>query len=223
MNHSLKLFFLILSLLLGASEGVRLWWFSSDRDQEPSATFLKWNPPASAVDRNLAETRGGKVLAYDSGIQVLTQSDQSPISSEVIYLEYEKGNPRTLLDLFLHSPEICLPASGAKFIQEFSPHTIIIADAELKVRHWLFQHPLTRDSLHAFKLIWSHQSEFFKDTHVEKNFINTRLKAAASGQEFPASRMILAVTTGAKNEITAWESFQKETLSLLEIENSSAP
>ncbi|MFT6181682.1 MAG: hypothetical protein ACJA1W_004043 [Akkermansiaceae bacterium] len=215
MSHSLKIFFFILSLLLGASEATRLWWFSRDQGKEQNETFLKWTPPKNALDRKLSETRGGKILSYDSGVQVLIQSEESQISTEIIYLEYEKGNVRALVDLFSHSPELCLPASGAKFIREFDSHTVRFFDRELLIRQWLFQQPISGDYFYAFKVVWSLEPEVFEGALFQKNLRFIRLRAAAAGWELPASRMILAVVTNADNSSEAWKTFKELTIDRL--------
>ena len=215
MRCSLKTFFLSLSLLLGLTELTRIWWFSKEQTKEEKNHFLKWFPPDGAIDRHLSETRGGKALAYDRGFQLQLQRDHGSISTEIIYLEYDQGNDRALVDLFLHSPEICLPASGARFIREFDPHQFQIAGEELLVRQWLFENPVSGEPIHAFKTVWSRQPELFEGAALQKNFTKIRLRVAAARQEFSSSRLLLAVVTGASDEGKAWKVFQEDILTKL--------
>lgn len=208
------LIFLPLALLVGASEVTRVWWYS-EAEATPGTTVV-WIPPAHAIDQNLAETRGGEALAYDAGVQVSLQDPESSAFTELIYLKYEKGNRRTLLDLFLHSPELCLPASGAQLIREFPAHPVRIADRQFQARHWLFTDPITGKPLHAFKLIWSGDVKFVGE-NLYRDMQGVRLSAALGRREFSAASMILALVSGVQDEDEdeAWRTFQEEVLTHL--------
>lgn len=224
MKHSLKIFFLILSLLLGASEATRHWWFSQDQTTEKDAPFLKWNPPENAIDRKFSETAGGQTLSHDDGMKILIEKTGNDLTAELIYLNYKSGNHAALNDLIFHTPENCFPASGARLVKELPLQMTSVSGQKLLIRQWIFESPLFSKKLHVFKVIWSprfifSESDFHQTssaTGVSPTMLRRiRLSAARQGLDSPAIRVILAVVTNTDNSSEAWKAFKKLTIDRL--------
>lgn len=220
MTRKLRWILPALALLVVSAEGFRAWWYA--RGEQPSLDdpAFSWSIPAGAVHRDLTETRGGQSLRYDSGVHVVLEQNV-----DVIYLEYRAGNERTLSDLFMHSPDVCLPRAGARLVEEFPAHPVQVDGADLVVRHWLFRDPLTRQALHVLKLVWMADAEFLaealstrkaRETRLETIFrargLQAALRAQSSGTRGEA-RMILSMVNGARDAEDAWTQFQDEVLS----------
>ncbi|MFC7338122.1 hypothetical protein ACFQY0_13090 [Haloferula chungangensis] len=226
MKTSGKIFFVIACLALAASEGVRLWWFSQDQSDPELRSYLKWTPPPHAVNQHFSETTGADVLNQDEGIQYLIENgDQSP-SVEVLYLDYENGNPHVLADLGSHTPEVCFSASGAKLIEEFPIKELEVKQEKLYIRQWYFGNPLSDKTFYVFKIVWSpgatHYEEVFR--HSESSPVplgsklrRAKLKAAQEGLNSPATRVILAMVRGTEDYELAWDAFKQVTIDRLEV------
>ncbi len=211
--------FILLILLLGASEGFRLWWFQPPPRFGATDTSLIWDIPEGAIDRRFSETRGGKLLNHDKGIQVLLEDKERPVNTEITYLEYKQGNDRILIDLYLHSPEICFPASGIQLVKEPPFRTFTVEDRDLLVRQWLFKHPISGTPLYAFKVVWSSDDHLLRKVLSTGDYKGARIGAAIDRREFSAAKMILAVTAGVLTEKDAWNVFEDKVISCLSIED----
>ncbi|MFT6863294.1 MAG: exosortase [Akkermansiaceae bacterium] len=213
----LRPLFISVILLLGASEGFRLWWFELPTQSAASPSPLIWNVPDEAIDRRFSETRGGKILDYDRGMQVLLEDKKTPVKTEVTYLEYYQGNDRILLDLYLHSPEVCFPASGIQLVKELPFRTFRVAGRDFFVRQWLFKHPVSEEPLYVCKLIWSSDDYLLRQTLYKRNLKMARLRAVMARREFAAARMILAVISGVSTANEAWTTFEEKVISRLSV------
>jgi len=221
MKTHLRPIFLSLILLLGASEGVRLWWYRAPTGPGVERETLRWNVPEDAIDRRFSETRGGKVLGYDTGTQVLLGDKETPVTTEVTYLEYEEGNDRVLTDLYLHSPEVCFPASGIQLVSGLPSRTFVVEGRELLVRQWLFRDPVSGAPLHAFKVIWSSDDHELRQTLYSGDLKKARLRAVLDRRELASAKMILAVIAGVQTSQDSWAVFENRVLSNLSLDRPS--
>ena len=224
MHMSAKIFFVISTLALGATEGLRVWWFSRNQANAESQGFLDWSPPEGAINQNFSSTDGAKLLNQDRGLQYLIEGSEKDLSVEVVYLEYEQGNDRSLADLGSHSPEVCFAATGAKLIKELPIEGQIVKGKEIFIRQWLFENPLSKERFYVFKLVWSpgatHYEEVFKHSGsspvpLESKLRRAKLSAAWQGLDSPATRVILAMVRGAEDYSVAWKTFKEETIDRL--------
>lgn len=218
-RHLRPWLFSLIALLL-ASEGIRAWWFSGGSDRSAAARSLAWRPPRGAIDVGLSNSRASEMLRYDFGQQLRLEDAGGQVTSEVTYLDYEAGNARVLPDLYMHSPEICLPASGVTLVRELPAQTFPVSGQELLVRRWLFQAPRSGEPIYAFKTVWSGDDDFLQGTLYSRDLREARLEAARAGREFAAARMILAVTFGLEDDEEAWVDFQERVLSHLVMEEA---
>lgn len=224
MKIPLKLFFVIASLSLGATEGFRLWWFSQTRTGKDIITNLEWTPPENAIDQNFSEKAGVGILNHDKGLQVVIERPNDNLTVEVIYLDYKSGNRGVLNDLISHTPENCFPNFGARLIQEFKPQTLSVTNQEVLVRQWLFENPRSKADFYVFKIIWSPEFNFLKENFrhgsttllgLDSTLRRIRLSAARQGLDAPATRMILALVRGTSDHSEAWQAFKEATIDRL--------
>ena len=206
-----------LVLLLLLTEGVRIAWFTvgaSRGEGEPVFTLALPSEREPGIQlQDLAETRGGKMLSYDYGglFRIFDHEDER-WRMDVFYREYKAGNGNQLKDLFDHSPEVCLPASGSKLERTF-PHLETLVDGQpVFARHLLFRHPTGVKQFHVFKLIWLAGMEEFSIRGQEVGFRNMRLKAAWFRHSRPPARLILASLSGDLSDQEARALFQREIL-----------
>jgi hypothetical protein len=224
MNISPKIYFVILTLLLGATEGFRHWWFSRVQNKEDVTNMLAWTPPENAVNQNFSQTSGGKILNHDEGLQFLIKGAANDPTVDVIYLDYEKGNKKVLGDLVSHTPEVCFAHSGARQIEEFAFQTLNVAGEEIYVRQWLFENRPSEVKFFVFKIVWSPGETPFKEVFrqglsstlsMNDNHRRARLRAAWQGLGSPATRMILALVKGTEDRPKAWKAFKEATIDRL--------
>jgi hypothetical protein len=222
------LLFAALSAVLAFSEGVRIVWFAwrvPSWEDEP-VLHLSWPPDGSpGFERmDLAATRGGQALDYDHGDLVrLFDPESSAWSMDVYYLEYEAGNGRQLTDLFVHSPEVCLRASGSRLIRTLPRLEALIDGRPVQARHLVFQHAVSRQEYHVFKLVWLGRMRELGFGGEENDFRKVRLKAAAARLARPPARMILASVSGVRTDEEARRRFTEEVLSGCEFQVSLGP
>lgn len=214
---------LFLIALLAGSEGFRLWWFQKTVTESNRESALAWRPPPGAAEIDLSSSRASEVLRYDLGHQFRLEDPARGLLTEVTYLEYEPGNARVLPDLYLHSPEICLPRSGVKLVAEIPPKRFNVPGRELLIRRWIFELPGSGKIIHAFKTIWSGDDHLMQETLYSRDLQEARLQAARDGRQFAGGRMVLAVTIGLEDEEVAWDDFKARTLSQLKLEGESEP
>lgn len=75
--------------------------------------------PIDAKEISIHGTRAEKLLSYDELISWEDSFDQYPsVSMQVYELLYNEGNGRMWFDVYGHSPDICLPKSGAKIVAD---------------------------------------------------------------------------------------------------------
>jgi len=221
MSISPRAFFVIVTLLLGATEGFRHWWFSRAQSEEDISNMLAWTPPENAINQNFSQTSGGEILNHDEGLQFLIEGAENDPTVNVIYLDYKKGNKKVLGDLVSHTPEVCFAHSGARQIEEFPFQTLNVSGEEIYVRQWLFENKLSKVKFFVFKIVWSPGETPFKDLFrqglsstlsMNANHRRARLKAAWQGLGSPATRMILALVKGTEDHSKAWKAFKEVTL-----------
>lgn len=212
------IFFLVLSGVVLLAEGVRVAWYGLGEPAWKGDPVLSLRLPpdgAPGVEhRPLADTRGGKLLSYDHGALVrLFDSERESWSMDVYYLEYEPGNDRQLQDMFCHSPEICLRASGSRLLRTLPHFETRVAGRRLLARHLVFQHPAMEGEFHVFKLVWMARMETLGIGGIgggESSFRRVRLLDAWGRHSRPPARLILASLSGAHRDDEARALFERE-------------
>ena len=132
------------------------------------------------------------------------------LNMEVLYLEYEAGNPRYFEDLFYHPPERCMAAEGKVTASRL--RRITVAETEVEIRCVTFREATSQRLLHVYKAVWLHRDfpvRMGADMHWRK------VQSAMAFKPCPPARMLMAAVLGAQDETAAWELFHDVALSEL--------
>ncbi len=129
---------------------------------------------------------------------------------ELLYLEYDEGSPHYFEDLFYHTPERCMAATGKVVDLKF--RHVNLVDTDVEVRCVTFREMQSGRLLYVYKAIWLHREfpvRLGAAMHLRK------FQAALAFKPNPPARMLMAAVFGAESEEAAWNRFRGLGLSRL--------
>jgi len=129
---------------------------------------------------------------------------------ELLYLEYDEGSPHYFEDLFYHTPERCMAATGS--VEQLKFRQLKVVDTDVEVRCVTFRELQSGRLLYVYKAIWLHREfpvRMGAAMHLRK------FQAALAFKPNPPARMLMAAVFGAGNEEAAWQRFRTLGLSRL--------
>lgn len=194
----MKSLFLILTGILVVAEIVPIFWFA-----EPGQEFssLKANEKIRRV--SLVEERSADLLGFDNG--VVYSSDRGGDVS-ITVLTWNAKNSHGLMDAFGHSPEVCLPVSGARLLATFPARKLELEGRVFEVDGWMFSHPLFDKKIHAFKLAHSSHPRL-PEMALNKELVKARLLLFREGRQMPPIEIAIGIVHGTNHPDLAWERF----------------
>jgi len=195
----MKAFFLTLAGLLVLAEIVPFFWFS-----KPDGEFASLGRNDRVRRTSLIDGRSADLLGFDDGV-VYASERGSEVSITV--LTWNAGNSHGLMDAFGHSPEVCLPVSGAKLLAAFPARDLEIEGKNFAVDSWMFSHPLFDKKIHAFKLAHSGHTQI-SEMALNKELVKARLLLFRQGRVMPSIEIAIGVVHGTNHPDLAWERFQ---------------
>ena len=143
----MKILFISLTLLLLVGEAASHLWF---RQSSPDFKGIVGKRELHATD--LKGQRSADVLQFDQG---LSYSSERGGQVNLMVLTWHPGNAHGLMDAFGHSPEVCLPLSGARLLDRLPSRELEVGGHLFSVERWLFAHPISKQPLHAYKFAHS--------------------------------------------------------------------
>ncbi len=207
--RSAQLFALVLVLLL-VSIFIPNWVFQRSEAAWENRRALSLSVPKEAQGvTNLKGTTAGKILSFDrSDCYFVDAGSASPNAKLYITaIKYDAGNSYLQRDAYGHSPDICLPASGAKLIKGPISKNETVAGLPVRIEQYAFSHPLYIPLLHIFKLIWIGEIDEKTNSHVFENRWESRLEMVRSSDKNPPGLVVLGVVYNAQDESVASQIF----------------
>lgn len=152
---------------------------------------------------DLDGVRSADRLGFDRGISYLSERGGKV---DIMILSWNQGNARGLMDAFGHSPEVCLPVSGAKLLSRLPSKSLVIDGRRFEVERWMFKHPLYQERLHAYKIAHSSHPELV-EMAFQGQFTKARLLLLGQRELMPAIEIAIGVSEGPNDPELAWERF----------------
>lgn len=123
-------------------------------------------------------------------------------------LTWENGNSHGLMDAYGHSPEVCLPVSGAKLLAKFPVREILVGHESIEVESWMFSHPLFDKKLHAFKFSRCAHSSVGVLAKDQK-MVEARLLLFRERRLMPTIEIGIGLVKGTSHPDLAWKHFSR--------------
>lgn len=193
------LLFAMLTLLLLAELVARFWFTANGGD------FVDLTARAGLRSDSLRGEAINELLIFDEGSNYL--SDRGG-EVTLTLLTWRDGNSHGLMDAFGHSPEVCLPISGATLLAEFPVREIQVGPETLEVESWMFSHPLIPKKLHAFKFARSSHPTLLSLGH-EKKMSEARFLLLRERRLMPTIEIGIGLVQGTSQPDLAWERFSR--------------
>lgn len=207
----MRVYLMSLLLIVVAAEASSLVWLH--RESQPFRGLVgKRGVPAE----DLTGKRSADLLSFDEGV---SYSSQRGAKVEVIVLGWNEGNSHGLMDAFGHSPEVCLPLSGARLLETLPTETLVIGEENFQVECWKFSHPLSQEYLYAYKLSHSSAPEVASLAR-EGKLVESRLQLFRERAPMPAIEIAIGVVQDVSDPELAWDSFALFARDNLEIQSS---
>ena len=183
----MKTFYLVLIALLIAAELVPVVWF-----REEDRRSLSLQAPNNVRRNSLEGERVDDQLDFDAGTSYY--SDRGG-DVELSILKWDTGNSRGLMDAFGHSPDVCLPVSGAELVETFPVRRLRVGMKEFAVQSWMFSHPAFKKKIHAFKFAHSSHPELPKMA-LNRELISARLLLFRERSSMPSIEIAIGLVKG---------------------------
>lgn len=193
------LLFVMLTLLFLAELVARFWFTGNGGD------FFDLTARAGLRSDSLRGEAINELLIFDEGSNYL--SDRGG-DVTLTLLTWRDGNSHGLMDAFGHSPEVCLPISGATLLAEFPVREIQMGSETLEVESWMFSHPLIPKKLHAFKFARSSHRALLSLGH-EKKMSEARFLLLRERSLMPTIEIGIGLVQGTSQPDLAWERFSR--------------
>ncbi|MGJ8696681.1 MAG: hypothetical protein ACSHYF_10210 [Verrucomicrobiaceae bacterium] len=189
----------IVLVAIGMSEVVPRLWFPATGKGEAGMLHLREHEPSPDIEElPLSNSRAGDILSFDrSRSYQRSYLDDDPARSlTVIAMEYDPGNGRLWRDLFGHSPDICMPSSGAVLVDGPSVPGFESAFPNCRIQRYEFTHPAERGPLFVYKLVWLGFDNWEENEVPDFDSWGMRADFIWNRKSVPAASLILALITG---------------------------
>ncbi|MDF1715004.1 MAG: hypothetical protein P1U90_22410 [Akkermansiaceae bacterium] len=196
----MKNLFVILTMCLLVAELLSLFWFKN-----PGTHFASLKANDGVRRASLIGERSSDLLGFDRGTNYFSDRGGDVL---VTVLTWNAANSHGLMDAFGHSPEVCLPVSGAKLLTTFPVRELEIGGRIFEVRRWMFSHPLYDKKIHAFKLAHSSHRKLV-EMALKKELVKGRLLLFKKRSKLPFIEIAIGVVHGTNNADLAWERFAR--------------
>ena len=196
--RNIKVFIFCLLGVVLLSEGMAQLWFTAK-----SAEFAGLDSVEGVRRVSLVDERANDLLSFDEGSNYF--SDRGGDVTLTV-MTWQEGNSHGLTDAFGHSPEVCLPVSGAKLLEAFPLRDLKVEQQVFQVQSWMFSHPLFPENIHAFKLAHSSDPSLV-EMALNKQMVEARLMLFQNRRLMPVIEVGIGVVKGTDNPDLAWDRF----------------
>lgn len=196
----MKMIFLGMVGILLIAELIPHFWF---RDRESA-----FKPLVAQSDVRTVSLKGEPVsdlLSFDQGSHYFSDTGGD---ITLTLMTWEEGNSHGLMDAFGHSPEVCLPVSGAELLEKYPVRTVDIGDETILVESWIFSHPLFSRKLHAFKIARCDHPDLRK-MGTDRKMVMARLMLFRAGRVMPDIQIGIGIVKGTNDPGLAYERFAR--------------
>ena len=174
-------------------------WFA--KVNEGNGVMLRLEEPVSSpdiVDFPLSESAAGEVLSFhrSQSFQRLFIEDDPAKQLMVIALEYDAGKGRLWRDIFGHSPDICMPTSGAVLVGEPVKPSFEIPFSDCRIMRYQFSHPSEAGPIFVYKLVWLGSEGWLDGPIPDFDSWGMRMDFIVNRKSIPAASLILSMVTG---------------------------
>lgn len=196
----MKNIFVVLTMCLLVAELLSHLWF-----KKPGTQFASLKAKDEVRRASLIGERSSDLLGFDKGTNYFSDRGGDVV---ITVLTWDAANSHGLMDAFGHSPEVCLPVSGAKLLATFPLRELEIGGRSFEVRGWEFSHPLYPKNIHAFKLAHSSNPKLV-DMALKKELVRGRLLLFKQRSKLPFIEIAIGVVQGTNDADLAWERFAR--------------
>lgn len=187
----------MLTLLLVAELLAWLWFPNDTRD------LADLKAKAGVPSTSLRGEAINEILMFDEGATYFSERGGNVT---LTLLTWRDGNSHGLIDAFGHSPEVCLPVSGATLLAEFPVREIRLGEEKIEVESWMFSHPLYPQKLHAFKFVRSAHTDV-RRLGLAKRMTEARLLLLRERCLMPTIEIGIGLVQGTGHPDLAWDRF----------------
>jgi exosortase/archaeosortase family protein len=177
--------------------GTELWYRSHESKQgEKISWSLAWPEESASFQKEAISEKVHSILRYNEGTHGILKNSDGTIWSLFEFI-WHPGRVSAQLARS-HSPEICMPAAGARLIQHSGPELWSIGPVTLPVQLYTFQSG--SQTWQVYYIVWEDQSEQSPlDDPQDFYHYSTKLHAVMEGRRHLGQRVIEIVTSGYPN------------------------
>jgi hypothetical protein len=179
--------------LAAAQLATEVWYRAHESNLVPNARWsIAW-PMQNAQFRKTDLPENALAILRCSDSKAASWQDDDGNQWSAFLLRWAPGKNSAQLAKG-HRPDVCLPASGARMIEDFGPVTVRTAVADLPFQHQSFE---SRDQvLHVFYCLWSDKRSMDEPALVEDGSRSSRFRAVMAGKRNLGQRVLELVVAG---------------------------
>ena len=188
----------VIIMVIVAELTAGVWFKETDTTDHEQLVFTPVIDSDSSVAFPLDESRVGELLSFSRGTSVQSKFiDDDPAKSlTTIVLEYDPGNGRLWRDLFGHSPDICMPSSGARFVEGSRELLPLPSFKGARLARFEFTHPIEEGPIFVYKLVWLGSGDWQDEKIPDFDSWAMRWDFIAQRRSTPAATLLLTMAVG---------------------------
>ncbi len=198
MKRPQSIFFFVVLAAVAFSEALPYFWFAQVSDD---GAMLRLERPAASpdtIDFPMSDSGAGEVLSFhrSQSFRQLFIDDDPAKQLMVIALEYDAGNGRVWRDIFGHSPDICMPTSGAIPVGEAVAPSFEVSFSDCRIMRYEFTHPSEAGPVFVYKLVWLGSEGWLEGPIPDFDSWGMRVDFIVNRKSIPAASLMLAMVRG---------------------------
>jgi exosortase/archaeosortase family protein len=201
---------------LVAVEGLTEWWY---RQHEASLVdAARWTvtwPVAQNGYREMPIPENAQAILRCNEHQGAAWRDDSGNTFMVYFLRWDPGRNSAQLAKG-HRPEICLPGTGAKLIEDLGDIQVELGTLTLPFRQYVFE--ARGGTLHVFYCLWPDRVSRQEHAIVEDGSLASRLEAVRLGKRHVGQRVLEVAIAGPTKPEQGLQALQEQLPTFLRIE-----
>lgn len=199
--------FAMLLWMATAEIGTEIWYRIHEKRLVANVNWSVVWPEEAAHFRKTELPENSRVILRCSGSEAASWQDATGNELSAFVLRWNPGKNSAQLAKG-HRPDICLPATGAKLVNDFGQIVIPANGFELPFHYQSFE---SGDKLlQVFYCLWSDRVSTTKSAVNDSNLRATRIRAALNGERNVGQKVIEIVISGPETRDEAIELLRSE-------------
>ncbi len=182
---------------------------------DPTSKF-SFSPPVNEEGFeliSLESSRGSQSFFFDEGKAFSITSPFNPdIMLSAFAFSYKPGNGRMWHDIFGHSPDICLPSSGAKEIAPPKKLDLEGLPKNAQITQFVFSHPVSPAPIHVYKCVWIDRDDWTNNLSTQTSSHLARMRTAFESKRNPEAAFVMTAVFGHMHSKHALDLFLNKVL-----------